>query len=220
MPRLEWWRKDVQAPNSFVAGCCTRHSYDMMGTVSILEVGGMKASRPAQPCKGPWVLAVIGLMLIAPAAIGQTHARSSEHRGPPPDFADFPATARFEGKPAPVRLVTTQARKYRTMLRDGARDGPNFAGRYTIAQWGCGAGCVQFAIIDAKTGDVYFPPFYVAIVADPDVKMDQIPEPLQFKPDSKLLIVSGARNEKGGGTYYYKWDNNRIGLIASKPPGK
>src|SRR5215469_9894515 len=135
----------------------------------------------------------------------------------PPTFADLATTDRFEGKSAPVKIVTRQARTYRTMLRDSIKDGPNFAGHYAIGQWGCGAGCVQFAIIDAKTGNVYFPPFFVSVVAGPEEKMDEIPEPLQFKPDSKLLIVTGARNEKGGGVYYYKWDNKQLSLISSTP---
>jgi hypothetical protein len=162
-------------------------------------------------------ICVLVILLPSWPAGHASSAASQQGPGAPPSFGALPAIDRFEGKPAPVKLLTPQARKYRTMLKDGAKDGPNFAGRYTVAQWGCGGGCVQFAIIDAKTGDVYFPPFYVSIVAGPDEKMDQIPEPLQFKPDSKLLIVTGARNEKGGAVYYYKWDNNRLALITSTP---
>jgi len=161
-----------------------------------------------------------GLLISLLTSMGQGLTRqpgTQKNRAAPPSFADLSTTDRFEGKPAPVKIVTRQARTYRTMLRDSANDGPNFAGHYTIGQWGCGSGCVQFAIIDAKTGDVYFPPFYVSIVAGPEEKMEDIPEPLQFKPDSKLLIVTGARNEKGGGVYYYKWENNRLALITSTP---
>jgi len=39
-------------------------------------------------------------------------------------------------------------------------------------------------------------------------------EPLQFRIDSKLLIVSGAPNEKNEGLYYYKWDKRRFVLLA------
>src|SRR5215470_2345406 len=167
-----------------------------------------------------FILASLTAMPMTMASSGQIRREAQAGHAAPPGFADFPAPDRFEGKPAPVRLLTKQARMCRTMLRDSAKDGPNFAGHYTIGQWGCGAGCVQFAIIDAKTGNVYFPPFYVSIVAGPEEKMDQIPEPLQFKRDSKLLIVTGARNEKGGGVYYYKWDNNRLTLVSSKPLAK
>jgi len=37
----------------------------------------------------------------------------------------------------------------------------------------------------------------------------------QFRVESRLLIVSGSRNEKGEGVYYYKWDKNRLTLIAT-----
>jgi len=164
--------------------------------------------------------AVLAALLTAMGFGPASQATSQKGGGKTPDFADFPAGDRFDGKPAALKIVTPQARKYRTMLRDSVKDGVNFAGHYIVGQWGCGGGCVQFAIIDAKTGDVYFPPFYVSVVAGPEEKMDEIPEPLQFKQDSKLLIVTGARNERGGGVYYYKWDNNRLTLVSSKPLAK
>jgi hypothetical protein len=185
----------------------------------ILNKGGtykMKMSRIAIRATVLVVTALLATLLPA-IGLGQASQTSQKGSGKAPDFADFPAIDRFDGKPAPVKLLTPQARKYRSMLRDSAKDGVNFAGHYTVGQWGCGGGCVQFAIIDAKTGDVFFPPFYVSIVAGPEEKMDDIPEPLQFKPNSNLLIVTGARNEKGGGVYYYKWDNNRLSLISSTP---
>lgn len=135
-------------------------------------------------------------------------------------FEDFPATEHFKGKPAQVRLASREARKYRTMIRDGASAGPNFAGRFTVAEWGCGAGCVQFAVVDAKTGSVYIPTFYVGPRAFVEGETGEPEEPLQFRVDSKLLIVNGSRNEKGEGIYYYKWDRNRLTLIAAAPVKK
>ena len=132
-----------------------------------------------------------------------------------PRFEDMPVTEKFAGKPAPVKLLTTEARRYRTVIREGAREGPNFAGHFTIVTWGCGAGCVQFAIVDAKTGLVYSPRFYVAARTHFDEETDQPDEPLQFRIDSKLLIVSGSPNEKNEGVYYYSWDGKRLALIKS-----
>jgi len=94
-----------------------------------------------------------------------------------PRFEDMPVTEKFAGKPAPVKLLTTEARRYRTVIREGAREGPNFAGHFTIVTWGCGAGCVQFAIVDAKTGLVYSPRFYVAARTHFDEETDQPDEP-------------------------------------------
>jgi hypothetical protein len=48
---------------------------------------------------------------------------------------------------------------HRTMTP--AASGPNFAGHYTLARWGCGAGCVTVAVIDMTTGAVQFPPFSI-----------------------------------------------------------
>ena len=166
------------------------------------------------------LIAVVGTVPLAVGFGQASQATGQKGGGKTPDFADFPAGGRYEGKPAPVKVLTQQAKKYRSMLRDSVKDGVNFAGHYIVGQWGCGGGCVQFAIIDAKTGDVFFPAFSVSVVAGAEEKMDEIPEPLQFKPDSKLLIVTGARNEKGGGVYYYKWDNNRLILVSSKALAK
>ena len=179
----------------------------------------MGTSRKPASLRMIGLIAVAGCLLTA-VGFGHSAEASNQKGGNAPGFADFPAGDRFSGKPAALKILTPQARKYRTMLRDSVKDGVNFAGHYIVGQWGCGGGCVQFAIIDAKTGDVYFPPFYVSVVAGPEEKMDEIPEPLQFKPDSKLLIVTGARNEKGGGVYYYKWDNKHLTLVSSTPLAK
>jgi len=66
------------------------------------------------------------------------------------------------------------------------------------------------------------PAFYVAPRAMVEGETGEPEEPLQFRIDSKLLIVSGSRNEKGEGTYYYKWDKNLLKLMATaaiKKPG-
>jgi hypothetical protein len=132
-----------------------------------------------------------------------------------PHFEDFPVREKFTGKPAAVKVESRGARRYRTVIREGAREGPNFAGHYTVVTWGCGAGCVQFAVVDAKTGVVYSPRFYVAARVRFDEETQQPDEPLQFRIDSKLLIVSGSPNEKNEGVYYYSWDGRRLALIKS-----
>jgi hypothetical protein len=44
---------------------------------------------------------------------------------------------------------------YRTRLRDGAKKGPNFADHFTLVAWGCGSSCQEWAIVDARTGQVF-----------------------------------------------------------------
>lgn len=74
----------------------------------------------------------------------------------PPQFEDFPVRDFYKGRPAAVDLSSnTLARSYRTRLRKGAKKGPNFAGHYTIVDWGCGSNCQVYAVVDAHTGKVY-----------------------------------------------------------------
>ena len=166
------------------------------------------------------IAAVFIAMLFAGAEpTSEVFARASSlnPRADTPRFEDFPVAEaeQFKGKPAAVKLVSPEARKYRTVIREGSREEPNFAGHYTIIEWGYGAGCVQFAVVDAKTGSVFMPSFYVGPRALVEGETAEPEEPLQYRIDSKLLIVSGSRNEKGEGVYYYKWDGKRLELIKT-----
>src|SRR5689334_16959216 len=74
-----------------------------------------------------------------------------------PRYEDYAVAKTYKGKPALPLINNSQARAFRTRLREGAAKGPNFAGHYTIVTWGCGTGCQQMAVVDAQTGRVYFP---------------------------------------------------------------
>jgi hypothetical protein len=132
-----------------------------------------------------------------------------------PRYQDFSITNIFKGKPAAVDLSShPQARTYRTQLRRQAAEGPNFAGHYKIAIWGCGSSCQAFAIVDSQTGRVYFPPdlpfvSYVTWYGD-DFG-------LQFRLDSRLLVLHGSPKEEPiVGTFYYLWQTNTLTLIRSE----
>jgi hypothetical protein len=132
---------------------------------------------------------------------------------PPPRHQDFAVTNIYKGKLAAVDLSSDpQARKYRTQLRTQTAEGPNFAGNFRIAHWGCGTGCVQLALVDCKTGRVYFPtnlPFVTLSNCDDDCG-------LKFRTDSKLLILRGALFEESKpGTFYFLWEKNKLKLIRS-----
>src|SRR5687767_1925885 len=100
-----------------------------------------------------------------------------------PRFEDYSVPV-YKGKRAPVNLKSARgAGTFRTRLREGAAQGVNFAGHYTLVAWGCGTGCLSGGIIDAKTGTVYFPKelggFGVWYFSD-----SPNDEALQFKPQS------------------------------------
>jgi hypothetical protein len=68
---------------------------------------------------------------------------------------------------------------------------------------------VSSVVIDAKTGRVTWLPFTVCCW-DVDVQ-----EPIEFRRDSRLLVVHGSRNEEGGGTYYYALDKDSFKLVKA-----
>jgi hypothetical protein len=45
-------------------------------------------------------------------------------------------------------------RVYRTALSEAVQSGPNFAGRYSLVQVGCGASCTTVYLINVSTGDI------------------------------------------------------------------
>ncbi len=133
-----------------------------------------------------------------------------------PRFESYPARV-YRGRVAPVNLRSSKgAGTFRTRLREGSKAGVNFAGHFSLVGWGCGTGCMSVAVINAKTGAVYFPKelyaFGVWLFSDDG-------EVLTFKPDSRLLILSGfpysetERDEPKAGLYYYEWTGARLRLV-------
>lgn len=149
------------------------------------------------------------MMILAACLAGLAYAQSSV-----PRYKQFPAEL-YTGKMATPKPATKAAKEVKTQIEDGMTARPNFAGRYVITTWSCGTSCLQFAIVNAETGAVYLPPFYVA--SGMNVGQEKLRDelPLQFKPDSRLLVVVGSRNENGEGVYFYKWDNEKLTLIRS-----
>ncbi|HYG09062.1 MAG TPA: hypothetical protein VD835_03710, partial [Pyrinomonadaceae bacterium] len=77
----------------------------------------------------------------------------------------------------------------------------------------CGTGCAQVAVVDARTGRVYWPPLeYTDIPHAPEGDPARHPN---FRPDSKLLVLTRARYDGRGSytAYYYLFDKNRFRLL-------
>ena len=136
-------------------------------------------------------------------------------------------TPRFEQYPAKVEKARVKAidfkrnpdaRTFRSRLSEAIREGVNFAGHYVVVGWGCGTGCISGAIIDARTGDVFWPQEFNALSVwyGGDSYAD---EPVGYRKNSRLLVISGSPGVKEGdadkpqGKYYYEWKGNRLHLI-------
>lgn len=154
----------------------------------------MKHRHPHRPMRPN---ALIAIVLAAPSA-GAVAA---------PHFNDYPATS-FSDRTGKIRLEEAKSREYATMLRDAARRKPDFAGHYILASWGCGASCTMSAAIDANSGAVTWLPFTLCCW---DANMRA---PLDFRTDSRLLIVHGSRDEQGSGVHYYDFDGRRFAEIS------
>lgn len=125
-----------------------------------------------------------------------------------PRFQDFP-TPRYAGKSVEAKLADKQSRQYSSILRTASHHPVNFAGRYVLATWGCGASCVMGAAVDAKTGTVIWLPFTVCCWTP------EIVEPLEFRLDSRLLVVHGNLNESGaaGDVHYFDFNGHHFAPV-------
>jgi hypothetical protein len=137
-------------------------------------------------------------------------AREASAQRRAPRFEDYPVREIYRGGGARLRL-TAGDRAFRTRLREAAKRRPNFAGRYVLTAWGCGAGCQTGAVIDARTGRVHWLPHEATL--DYDAGLDF--EPIRFRLDSRLILIFGARDDAPDidadfGTHYYVFERGRF----------
>ena len=133
-----------------------------------------------------------------------------------PTFEQFKVDGKFTGKPAAPILRTKLQRQFRTVIRDAAASGVNFAGQYALAEWGCGAGCVSMAVVDCKTGKTFDGPFNL-LGYDLANLYEGGEEQLEFHVDSRLVIARGCPGEKDCGSYYYEWTGAEFKLVRKAP---
>jgi hypothetical protein len=114
-------------------------------------------------------------------------------------------------RPAAPRLAgAPYGRMYRTMVRDGAARGPNFAGHFTIVVWGCGTGCGIVAVADARTGRLSRQTLLTA-------------NGVHYRRDSRLLLADPRTPETPpdcascGTPAYYQWRGGRFEPVGPGP---
>lgn len=62
----------------------------------------------------------------------------------------------YEGEPAssPDYSIFPLAREHDASIRAALQAGPNFAGKFSVAEWECGSNCKDHAVVDVETGRV------------------------------------------------------------------
>ena len=134
------------------------------------------------------------------AAVALQIAGAASHQA----FSRYPAPVTTVARQPSLQFRSALSRRYRTDLQEAATGPVNFAGHYVLTSIGCGAGCVQLAAIDASAGSVTW---LAPTVCCWPLAMT---EPLEYRRDSRLLIVHGALNEKGSGVHAFVLDGRRF----------
>ncbi len=129
-----------------------------------------------------------------------------------PKFRDFPSELSGPTAHAAVDLSTPGAHTFRTRLRQAAQQSPNFAGHYVLTSWGCGSTCVIGAAVDLVTGKVVFLPASICCWG----AVDSAFEPVEFRRNSKLVVMSGQLNEEGPmGAHFFVFDGGAFTHIKT-----
>ena len=124
-----------------------------------------------------------------------------------PRFEDFPATEFSNNKNITVDINSDPVgRMFRSAIRHSVKiDGINFAGKYSIVEWGCGSTCQSGAIVDADTGHVYPLPGIMA-------------SGFEARKDSNLLIQNPLSMQGNWREWYrmlyWEWKGNRYKLVG------
>jgi hypothetical protein len=159
-----------------------------------------------------WISVVCALFV--QASFPQAPSKSNE-----PKFTDYTVPVATEVSYVSPKLTTPGQRRFRTVIRRSVGKGPNFAGHYTIAEWGCGTGCVQFVVVDNESGAVHDAPFgnlpkaYFCLGANPDRDETGI----FYRPDSSLLVLRGCPNDKDCRAIYYLWTGSQFKVLFRSP---
>ena len=165
----------------------------------------------------PIVVPAIWLLSGACAVAGPALARSSNNLQAdfPPQFSDYPAKPGPIVRPVAPKLTSRMDFEYRSRLRRGLKDPPNFAGHYRMVLWGCGTQCVTGAAVDKNSGRITFLPFTVCCSAN---QSDDF-KPIAFRRESNLIIFSGLLNETPPeGSHFYIFDGRSFVYLRPLTP--
>jgi len=164
-----------------------------------------------------WSANAVIAVLLPTLILAQTNVQQ-----PVPGFENYRVPTPIPGRPDGPVYVANRVPDLQGVLRQTAKVGPNFAGRYVVEQWTCGSACIDFVLVEVKTGVIHSSNFRV---------IDVCPEfggrsPLVYRLNSRLLLVKGRLETYPAGQmvdgpcghFYYEWTSNGLKLIHSAVP--
>ena len=138
------------------------------------------------------VVAVLTILLVSTAgAVAQDKSL--------PQFKDYPVKTVYKGKPAKPKLTGETKLYYSSSYNSAVEAGTTFAGEYAIALRPCGSTCVMPDIVSVRSGKVIKIPFSISGWRE----YHDAFEPVVTKPNSRLIVFAGGRNEKQPVGYHY-----------------
>lgn len=136
-------------------------------------------------------------------------------------FSDY-AVPVYKGKMVnEIRRDNAYAKLYKTRLTsDMKENGVNFAGHYSLVRIGCGLDCGTVGIVDVKTGKVYHDKWLKAFSSFflyPDVNYSTNDEIIEYRKDSRLLMIKGVYDSGERGQFWLEFKNGRLHLLKKIP---
>jgi len=146
----------------------------------------------------------------------------------------------------PNFAIFKDASEHRRILMEALKRGPTFAGKFTVAEWGCGSNCQQHAVINVETGLVvaYGPQTEYGVeysldstllVTNPKGKLPPLPESA-YETENLALSIARLPREyyrltndvlsgtqylvrlcvESSATGYVELEDDRLGLVEEK----
>jgi len=152
-------------------------------------------------------LLVVLLACIAPLLPISKTASASRQRSQreiPPSFQEYAVQVASIRNPRLDLKSHPIGRTFPTVLRRGVRqNGVNFAGSFSLVEWGCGSDCRWFAIVDFRNGRIYRDSSFV------------LPRGAQYRADSALFVANPRYPDADNylaevPTSYWVWQNRAL----------
>jgi hypothetical protein len=132
------------------------------------------------------LLAIAALALCLTSAVAQ--------KKPAPNFDEYKVPVIGKPNTSPTGMARFDTFKsqddFDRQMQKLARQGPNFAGHYSMIEISCGASCLMLIAIDVKSGKSFAPDF-INVARCADDSDDPNFRWIDYYPDSKLLVLSG-----------------------------
>ena len=135
---------------------------------------------------------------------------------PLPRFEQYPVRV-HNGKTVPPIPPTSQDRDVRCCIWVEDAGPINFAGKYRLTPDTCGSECITVHVVDRTTGMHFIAGSYgYSYIFGLDRPVD-LPHGLEYRANSRLLIIHGCLGEQNCGSYYMLMNTEGLKRLRYTP---